>query len=109
MKTTTLKKAPKTSRAGAAGDDYLVLVRRFPLRTLRARREYAIACEILQELMGRSNANGLTDGERDYADVLARLVRDYDERHSSLLAEARKRSPVQLLKALMEERGMNTI
>jgi HTH-type transcriptional regulator / antitoxin HigA len=105
MSTTSTKTRAKTA------DDYLDLVRRFPLRPIHTQVSYDQASEILMNLVGRAD-DGLTPGESDYADVLSRLVRDYDEQHSSLLRQkiaGRKSSPIAVLKYLMEEHGMNTI
>ena len=89
--------------------DYLKLIRRFPLRPIRTANDYQRAGAILLQLTARADDPGLTGGESDYADVLARLVREYDERHSSILAEARMLSPIDALKHLMEEHDMNTV
>ncbi|HEY8667938.1 MAG TPA: hypothetical protein VIL86_14840 [Tepidisphaeraceae bacterium] len=98
-------------RSEQASDDYLELVRCFPLRPLRTEVEYDRAVEVLGNLVGRADA-GLTPGESDYADVLSGLVREYDEQHSSILKEfaaGHKPTAVEMLKYLMEEHGMNTI
>jgi HTH-type transcriptional regulator/antitoxin HigA len=95
-----------------AADDYMDLVRRFPLRPFRTRNEYLRAGEILSDLLARADNPGLSPGESDYTDVLVRLVREYDQEHSSLLRERaarRKPTPVEALKWLMEESGMNTV
>jgi HTH-type transcriptional regulator / antitoxin HigA len=92
-------------------DDYLELVRRFPLRPIRTRAEYDRAGKILEDLVGRADA-GLSPGEGDYTDVLSTLVREYDEKHSSILqdrAAGRRSSPIEMLKFLMEQHGMNTV
>src|SRR5437763_3278710 len=110
MKTKTTKK--RADRGATAADDYLDLVRRFPLRPIRTRDEYDQASQLLLELISRENRAGLGAGEGDYVDMLTRMVREYDERHSSLLKELRakgKPTPVELLKMLMEEHQMNTI
>ena len=99
-----------TRRAARSKSTYLQLVRRFPLRPIRTAAEYARAGEILAELFARADSS-LTSDESDYADVLGRLIREYDERHSSILlkrAAGRKPTPVELLKHLLEEHGMNT-
>ena len=107
MSRTTIKKR------GKATDDYLKLVRRFPLRPIRTEPDYERAIQVVQDLTGRADAAaGLSADENDYLDVLSRLVRDYDELHSSLLrdrASGRTPAPIELLKHLMEEHGMNTI
>jgi HTH-type transcriptional regulator / antitoxin HigA len=92
-------------------DDYLELVRRFPLRPIRTRAVYDCAGKILEDLVGRADA-GLSPGESDYTDVLSTLVREYDEKHSSILqdrAAGRRSSPIEMLKFLMEQHGMNTV
>jgi HTH-type transcriptional regulator/antitoxin HigA len=111
----------KRHRNGKAADDYLALVRAFPLRPIRSRDDYDRALQVLENLTagadgdrasGHRAGEGLTARKSDYADVLARMVRDYDERHSSLLIErlrGRKPSPVDILKYLMREHDMNTV
>ncbi|MCC6424303.1 MAG: transcriptional regulator [Phycisphaerales bacterium] len=88
-------------------DDYLELVRRFPLRPIRSRDEYTEATAILVDLIGRADA-GLSAGQSDYTDVLGRLVREYDQQHSHFLKE-NDVTPLEALKHLMEEHGMNTV
>jgi HTH-type transcriptional regulator/antitoxin HigA len=103
--------ANKKRRDEKIADDYLELIRRFPLRPIRNAADYEAAARILAGLVGRADA-GLTPGESDYADVLGRLVEDYDKQHSSILkdfAAGRGPSPIEMLKYLMEEHGMNTI
>lgn len=90
-----------------AADDYLELVRRFPLRPIRSREDYEEAAKILVELVGRADA-GLTDGESDYTDMLTRLVREYDREHARFMNED-KVTPIEALKHLMRERSMNTV
>jgi HTH-type transcriptional regulator / antitoxin HigA len=97
-------------RGARSKNTYLQLVRRFPLRPIRTAAEYARAGDILEDLFAGAGS-GLTSDESDYADVLGRLVREYDERHSSILlkrAAGRKPTPVDVLKYLLEEHGMNT-
>jgi HTH-type transcriptional regulator/antitoxin HigA len=99
-----------SDRRTRSKNSYLQLVRRFPLRPIRTAADYSRAGEILADLFARADS-GLTSDESDYADVLGRLVREYDERHSSILLKrraGRKPSPVELLKHLLEEHGMNT-
>ncbi len=67
MKTTSKKRAPVV-------DDYLNLVRRFPLRPIRTRSDYESAMQILSDLSADDDASA---GESDYADVLARLKIDH--------------------------------
>ncbi len=101
-------KTAKTRGPKTTNDDYFDLVRRFPLRPIRDRAEYDVGGEIYFDLASRDD---LTTGESDYMDVLGALVREYDEKHSSLLRELRENpmTPVEALRALMEENGMNTV
>jgi HTH-type transcriptional regulator/antitoxin HigA len=98
-----------TMKRRAAGepiaDDYLKLVRRFPLRPIRYVADYDRAMEILRDLIGRAD-DGLTAGESDYTDVLGRLVGEYDQKYSSILKQ--KSSPLEILKYLLEEQKMST-
>lgn len=90
-------------------DHYFELVHRFPLRPIRNQDDYATALDIGKSLASRRN---LSSGESDYADVLSRLIRDYDEQHSSLRrarATGQKPTPIEMLKYLMEEHGMNSV
>ena len=86
-------------------DDYLEMVMTFPLKALRNGQQHAGAVKLLTRLLGRPN-NRLTAGERDYADVLGRLIRDYDERKHTFVR--RKHTPLGFLRFLMRENGMTT-
>jgi HTH-type transcriptional regulator / antitoxin HigA len=81
------------------------LVREFPLRMIRTAREYASAAEMIDRLAVQPEGS-LTAGEQDYLDALTLLVAAYDEEHFELAA--RKVRPIDFLKYLMNERGMNT-
>jgi len=98
----------KTKRRNSeVADDYMDLVRRFPLRPIRSQSDYVIAAGILAGLVGRADA-GLTPGESDYADTLTRLVAEYDQQHSSVIKTG-KASPIEVLKFLLVQHGMNTV
>lgn len=69
------------TNASAPADDYLALIRRFPLRPIRDDAEYDTAAAVLESLSVRRMAGkALSADETGYADVLAMLIRDYDER-----------------------------
>ncbi len=97
----------KTKAKIRLADDYLDLVRRCPLRPIRTLGEYEDATTVLNELLVRADAPGLTAGESDYVHVLTQMILAYDERHSSL--KRGTMSPIDALKFLMAENGMNTI
>jgi HTH-type transcriptional regulator/antitoxin HigA len=92
------KRAP-----GRAADDYLALVKRFPLRPLRSRKELREAGEILDHYIGRE---GLTAGERDYLAALSMFVERYERDQGS--AQLKVLTPLEILKHLMEENSMST-
>jgi HTH-type transcriptional regulator/antitoxin HigA len=52
---------------------YLELVRRFPLRPIRTKRDYRLATKVMEELAIRGE-DDLNGDERDYLDVLTDLV-----------------------------------
>ncbi len=82
-------------------DDYLELVKGFPLRKIRTATENRAALEALRPLIGRDGP--LTDGESDYVDALAVLVAEYER---GALAHRQKPTPAELLGHLMAERGL---
>jgi HTH-type transcriptional regulator/antitoxin HigA len=89
---------------GRVRDDYLELIREFPLRPLRSAREYKAAAAILDRLAVRPEGS-LSPGEQDYLETLTLLVRDYDEQHFKI--QTAHLGPVDMLKYLMEQAGMN--
>lgn len=84
--------------------DYLRLIRKFPLRPLRSDKEHAEAAKILGRLVGRVDAPR-TPGETDYMLALAQFVEEYDQRVNPF--PIANLSPSDVLKALMQEAGMN--
>jgi HTH-type transcriptional regulator / antitoxin HigA len=100
-----MKKSGIKKDAGGVADDYLELVKQFPLRPLRSDGEYDRAIEIHRELISRADSPGLSTGETDYADALTRFIGDYENQH---YPRGAKPTPIELLKFLMEENSMNT-
>jgi HTH-type transcriptional regulator/antitoxin HigA len=98
--TATIKSKPTFA---PVRDDYLKLVKHFPLRPLSSRDELEAAGKILDKYIGRDD---LTLGERDYIAGLLRFVEDYEQ--ANLQAELKRLTPLQLLKHLMEENDMST-
>lgn len=90
-------------RRSAAADDYLELVKKFPLRPLRNERDLTTAGRILDEHIGRDD---LTPGQRDYLAALLRFVEDFEQHRAA--DQVKKLTPVELLKHLMEENDMST-
>ena len=92
----------KVSR-GHAAEDYLNLVRKFPLRPLSSKADLVAAGRILDRYVGRQD---LTPGERDYVAALVRFVEDYERQCATF--DMKGLSPMEILKHLMEENGMST-
>lgn len=84
---------------GRGSDRYLDLVRRFPLRPLRTDADLDAAVELMDELIDR---DGLSAAEQDYLDVLSDLVEAYEE----VAVPIRPASDAEVLKYLLDERGM---
>jgi len=74
-------------------------------RTLRNDGEHLEGIRVLTRLLGRPDGR-LSAGERDYADVLGRLVDEYGNRKHPLAR--RRHSPLEILQFLMRENGMTT-
>src|SRR5262249_18420120 len=96
-------KAASRRRSILVSDDYLDLIKRFPLRPLRSDADLKSAGRVLDALVGRDD---LSRGQRDYMEGLVRFVRDFEARTSR--GRLKKLTPVELLKHLMEANQMNT-
>lgn len=93
--------------APAAGQDrYFALVCRFPLRPIRSKTAYAEANRLYHDLIARDSE--LDQQELDYANILGRLIRDFDAAHAAVLQQSKGCTPIELLRFLMEQRGMKT-
>lgn len=80
-------------------DRYLALVRRFPLRAIRADEELDRAVTLIDELIDRDD---LADDERDYLEALSTFVERYEsEQHPIPPA-----SDAEMLRHLIEARGV---
>jgi len=92
----------KTLAARVMKDDYLSLVRTFPLKEIRTQSEHAEALKISGRLIGMTRR--LTAGESQYLDVLSLLIREYER------AGGRTKLPraggTDVLKHLLAEQGM---
>jgi HTH-type transcriptional regulator/antitoxin HigA len=108
MTTPATKTRNLTKRRAAAGPtgSYLALVREFPLRPIRGKKEYEQAAAVLDALAVRPEGT-LDAGEQDYLDTLTLLVRAHDDEHHEMKSGAG--DALSRLKYLMEESGMRTI
>src|ERR1035437_10813153 len=87
----------------AVENDYLELVKEFPLRPLKNKKEHERAMGVYARFAGRTD---LTAGEDDYVDALTHFIEDFEVRQKR--DEMRKFSPLELLKHLMEVHEMST-
>jgi len=84
-------------------DDYLALVKGFPLRPLTSRKELREAGEILDHYIGRED---LTPGQQDYLAALSVFAEQFEREQR--LSQLKRLSPLGLVKHLMEENEMTT-
>jgi HTH-type transcriptional regulator / antitoxin HigA len=92
-----------TATATRPDRDYLKLIRQFPLRPIRSKRELAAAMKIAGHL-ATFDEGTLAAGEQDYLDALAVLIEDYQRRQPASLPAV---TPLAMLRHLVEEHGMN--
>jgi len=92
----------RTSSKISAGDTYLQLVRMFPLRRIKNAVEHSAALKVYLRV---SNGKAV-GGARDYLDVLADLIADYEKR-SKQTVDVSRVSAAALVRHRLEEKGMS--
>jgi HTH-type transcriptional regulator / antitoxin HigA len=92
---------PKTS----AGDEYLELVRQFPLKPIRHESDHAEAIRLLAPLAGRFEQ--LSPDQKEYVEALSILVRDFERRHHDDRLSLRRTTPLERLRFLMPENDIS--
>jgi HTH-type transcriptional regulator/antitoxin HigA len=85
---------------GGVDAAYLALIRRFPLRPIRTEAELDAAFAMIDELTDRDK---LSAAEADYLDVLGNEVERYEDQH----VEMPRVSGAEMLRSLMEEKGVS--
>ena len=100
----TTAKAPSSKGRKRNNDRYMELVRLFPLRPIRTKRDYAAATKAMEQLAIRGE-DVLNTDEQDYLDVLTDLVEAFDNEHHP---EPDAGTPLDRLQALLEEAGLTT-
>jgi antitoxin component HigA of HigAB toxin-antitoxin module len=93
----------KTSEA--LDDDYLSLIRQFPLRAIRSEKEHGAAGRVLNRLLGRQSPP-LSHGEGEYLDALIELTKAYESVAHRISFE--KMTPLEAVRYLMAQNGLNT-
>jgi HTH-type transcriptional regulator/antitoxin HigA len=80
---------------------YQELINEFPLRPLRSEEDLTEAIAVIDKLTDRPGK--LSQGQRDYLEVLGRLVHDYESEHDPLP----DLTGIEALRFLLEENGLN--
>jgi len=80
---------------------YMDRIVRFPLKPIRSDEENELAAEICDQLL--DNFDSLSFQERDYFEVLSKLVEDYESKWE----EERKIKPRELLSFLMKQNNLS--
>jgi HTH-type transcriptional regulator/antitoxin HigA len=89
--------APKLS------DEYLTLIRRFPLTPIKDKRHLNEAVSVMKELTKPDRLAALSDDETDYLDVLTDLIAKYESAHWQRLSKSM--TPAETLSYLLEQSG----
>jgi HTH-type transcriptional regulator/antitoxin HigA len=84
---------------GKVRDDYLDLVMKFPLTSLKSEEQFAAAQAVLDELLAKEKLNV---GEEMYLDALSDLVAAYEDTHYPIAPA----SDADMLRHLMEAKGV---
>lgn len=92
----------RISSKKSTSDSYLEHVRALPLRRLRSAADHSRA----KKAYLRLSSERIDSGTRDYLDVLADLIVDYEKR-ANLAMDASELSPADLVRHRLEERGMS--
>ena len=85
------------------GDTFAKLLQRFPLWRIATEDQYDLATAVLQDLIGRDNLN---PDESAYLDSLTILIKEFEARAYPFDTLAKSRTPLHLLKHLMEANDM---
>jgi len=93
--------ATKTSTQfkGKVRDDYLELVLKFPLASLKSEKQFVNAQAVIDELLAKGT---LSVGEEMYLDALSDLVASYEDAHYPI----EPASDADMLRHLMEAKGV---
>src|SRR5207245_521496 len=87
-------------KTGRRQDDYLELIARFPLRSIRTDEDLDAAVEVVNALIDRDS---LSAGARDYLDALSDLIESYESRVHPM----KPVSDAEMLTHLIEAKGVS--
>lgn len=86
-----------------AQDDYLKLIKEFPLRRIKTDKENELALEVSEKLLLQGPEGSLSTGEEAYLDALGVLIREYE---SVRFPSSRSRTtPLARLRYIVQESG----
>lgn len=85
----------------AQTEDFVALVRKFPLRKIKTRKENVQALNFFRKVRSVGEDN-LSQGEIDFLQVLGALIIQFERKHYAF----EKPTPIEMLKYLMEEHGL---
>ncbi|MBI4532332.1 MAG: helix-turn-helix transcriptional regulator [Candidatus Melainabacteria bacterium] len=86
-------------------NEYLALIRRFPLVPIRGNQQLHEAITLMKELSTPGRLATLTNSEGDYLDVLADLILKYEKVHWKSLAATM--TPSQTLNYLLDQSNIS--
>ncbi len=86
----------------APTNEYMKLVKQFPLRAIKTEKENEAALAFFRQIRSVGE-NKLSSGASDYLYVLGTLIRDFE---SSRYSFGKKPTPSELLEFLMKEHGL---
>ncbi len=87
---------------GKVRDDYLELIIKLPLTSIRSDDEFEAAQEVMDELLVKGS---LSSGEEMYLDALSDLVAAYEDEHYRI----EPASDAEMLRHLMEAKSMTQV
>lgn len=82
-------------------DQYLSLIRQFPLAPIKNKQQLNEAITLMKDLTVPTKLSALTDSENDYLDVLSDLIAQYEKKH--WLPLDKPMTPAEALQYLLEE------
>jgi len=82
-------------------DDFVALVREFPLRKIKTKKENRQALDFFRKVRSVGEEN-LSQGEIDFLQVLGALIVQFERKHYKF----EKPTPIEMLKYIMEEHGL---
>ncbi len=86
-------------------DDYLNLIKRFPLAPIKNNEQLKDATSLMKELSQPTRLSALSDDESDYLDVLIDVIIKYERAHFKRLTKAM--TPAKALQYLLEQSAIS--